>query len=76
MENTKRITALHLATEVVKENQPIDYNWLHKTVKRYSGKEKRDWARDNIYCSLSCPQNASKQLIGRAATELLNLLHL
>ena len=49
MENAKKITALHLANEVAKEN---------------------------IENSLSCPSNASKQLIGRAATKLLRLLHL
>ena len=63
------VTARALADEVMECNQPYDYAWLRYIKRKYTEKQKREWAKSNI--EAFAPKNASNQLIGRAASILL-----
>lgn len=67
---TSKMTAQELADIVMRENRPFDYSWLRHIKRTYSKKELREWATDNIIPFTT--GNESKQLIGRAASILLD----
>lgn len=67
---TSKMTAQELADIVMQENRPFDYSWLRHIRQTYSKKELREWTTDNIIPFTT--GNESKQLIGRAASILLD----
>ena len=63
-------TARELAHEVIRENRPFDYGWLRHIRRTYSAKKLHEWGVANIEPFTDGTE--SKQLIGRAATILVD----
>lgn len=63
-----KMTAYELFALTVDENEPIDYSWIRHIDRTYTDKDKRYFCRE---CVANCaPSGTSKNMIGRAATEL------
>ena len=72
----KKITAYEMALMVADENRPYDYGWLRYIKRHSTEREMHEWAVDNIkpFVGTFCPADVSKQFIGRAANELLEII--
>lgn len=67
------MTAIELANRVYEENSPIYWGRIDYIGRRYTSKEKLEWAKGTIeYWADGC----SKHLITRAARILLSYLHI
>jgi hypothetical protein len=69
--NVEDMTSWEIALEVIKENQPIDKQWLAHIKKTSTDEDLLNWCRINIENFVS---NISKNKITRAAKALKILL--
>jgi hypothetical protein len=68
------MTATQLANITIEENTPINWGGLRYIDKKYTRKEKLEWAKGNVECFAD--SNCSKHKITRAAKILLQYLNM